>query len=183
MATQLNLANLTEKDAYIQKVKTALEQGTGQKIVIINVDKIKRVSGVSARPIEFIFLGNQRLVLFIRAGADAFKATLNGKNIVLQGDFSNDLKMTFDNGVKGVSNLIRDGQKKFEASLLKEKVKPTSQAKAENTPRSMSVTSQIKQSLSEESQIDQDIADKIQQIEQVKSKIAQANIQNQQHHV
>lgn len=175
MATQLNLATLTSKDAYIVKIKTALEKAVGQKIPIINIDKPKRISGVSASPVEFVFLGGQRLVLYVRAGADVFKATLNGKTIVLGGDFSNDLKMTFDNGVNSVAKYIRNGQKKFEASLTKEKVKNPVKAESTSTPRT--VIGKIKQIASEEATIDQAIEEKLHQIDDLKSKIEQANQQ------
>ncbi|QHJ83143.1 MAG: hypothetical protein [Bacteriophage sp.] len=178
MATQLNLATLTAKDAYIVKIQKALETAVGQKIPIINIEKPKRISGVSASPVEFVFLGGQKLVLFVRSGADVFKATLNGKTIVLGGDFSNDLKMTFDNGVNSVAKYVRNGQKKFEASLSKERVKNPTKPSSSTPARSTLV--KIKQVEADESIIDNQIAEKQKQVDELKDKIEQANQQRSQ---
>ncbi|GAA5003315.1 hypothetical protein GCM10023206_06890 [Acinetobacter puyangensis] len=171
MATQLNLATLAVTDPYIQKIKNALASTTGQEIPIINLEKVKRVSGVSAVPVEFIFAGGQALKLFIRAGADVFKAELNGKSIVLSGDFSNDLKMTFDNGVNGVAKLIRNGQKKFEISRTKEKVKIPS-----TSSPSKSLTSLLKEVTEQENSLDQQIADSTTVRDQLLEQIEQAKL-------
>lgn len=170
MATTLQLADLKATDAYIQKIKEALGKAVGQTIPIVNVDKLKRVSGISACPVSFVFEGGQTLKLYIRAGADAFKADLNGKEIILAGDFSNDVKMTFENGVKSVSNLIRHGQKKFEASRNKEKViipKPV------NT-LSKSPTNQLKQLKENDLVLDQEIEQKNVVLIQLQEQLATA---------
>lgn len=52
-------------------------------ILLTEVKKVQRKGGVSAAPIVFLFAGGQKLILFVRAGADVFKALLNGKEIVL----------------------------------------------------------------------------------------------------
>lgn len=175
MATQLNLTTLNNQHAYIQKIKKALAQAVGQEIPIINVGKVKRTGGVSASPVEFIFAGGQALILFIRAGADAFKATLNGKEIVLPGDFSNDLKMTFDNGVDGVARLIRNGQKKFEASRNREKVKiPQGNDSNVKPQRAKAVTAQIADAKVAEKELDQQIVDKTTTRDDLLAKIEQA---------
>jgi hypothetical protein len=44
---------------------------------------VQRKGGVSVAPIIFLFAGGQELILFARASADVFKASLNGKEIVL----------------------------------------------------------------------------------------------------
>lgn len=173
MATSLNLATLNDDHPYILKIKDALVVATGQEIPIINVNKLKRISGISACPIDFIFAGNQKLTLFIRASADAFKATLNDKTIVLSGDFSNDFKMTFDNAVNGVAKLIRNNQKAFQDAQQKIKVKLP---KTNNNQKSKSVVTQLKTILEQESLIDKDIVEKtdernllLQQIDLAKS--------------
>lgn len=168
MATTRQLSDLKATDAYLQKIKDALEKAVGQTIPIVNVDKLKRVGGVSACPVSFIFEGGQTLKLYIREGADAFKADLNGKEIVLAGDFSNDVKMTFDNGVKSVSNLVRNGQKKFEASRNKEKVIIP---KIMN-PSSKSSSAQIKQLKEDELVLDQNIEQKNVLLIQIQEQLA-----------
>ena len=44
---------------------------------------MQRKGGVSVAPIIFLFAGGQELILFARASADVFNASLNGKEIVL----------------------------------------------------------------------------------------------------
>jgi len=175
MATKLDLASLNEKDAYIQKIKKALETAVGQKIAIINIEKLKRVAGVSACPVEFIFAGNQKLKLFIRSTADVFKATLNDKTIVLTGDFSNDLKMTFENGVNGVAKLIRNGQKSFEKSIAKEKVR-IPKPKSESTPK-LSTTAQLKAYVEQEQVLDKELDEKRAILEQLKQQVELVQVQ------
>ncbi|MCG2572062.1 hypothetical protein LVY74_00620 [Acinetobacter sp. ME22] len=173
MATQLNLVGLNIDDVYIKKIKDALSSATGQEIPLINIEKVKRVAGVSAVLAEFVFAGGQALKIYIRAGADVFKAELNGKGIVLSGDFSNDLKMTFDNAVTGVAKQIRDGQKKFELSRTKEKVKIPRQS--QNTAvSSKSVSVQLKEVLEQEAVLDQQIVEKTELRDQLLEKIEQA---------
>lgn len=177
MATKLDLASLNEKDAYIQKIKKSLETAVGQKIAIINIEKLKRVAGVSACPVEFIFAGNQQLKLFIRSTADVFKATLNGKTIVLTGDFSNDLKMTFENGVNGVAKLIRNGQKSFEKSIAKEKVRiPKPKSESESTPK-LSTTAQLKAYVEQEQVLDKELDEKRAILEQLKQQVELVQVQ------
>lgn len=173
MATQLNLVGLNADNAYIKKIKDALSSATGQEIPLINIDKVKRVAGVSAVPAEFVFAGGQALKIYIRAGADVFKAELNGKGIVLSGDFSNDLKMTFDNAVTGVAKQIRDGQKKFELSRIKEKVKIPRQN--QNTAvSSKSISVQLKEAQEQETILDQQIVERTQLRDQLLEQIEQA---------
>lgn len=175
MATQLNLVGLNADDAYIKKIKDALSSATGQEIPLINIDKVKRVAGVSAVPAEFVFAGGQALKIYIRAGADVFKAELNGKGIVLSGDFSNDLKMTFDNAITGVAKQIRDGQKKFELSRTKEKIKIPRQS--QNTAvSSKSVSAQLKEIQEQEAVLDQQIVEKTKLRDQLLEQIEQAKV-------
>lgn len=168
----LNLATLTNKDPYIEKIRTALETATGQQIPAgtVEVGKVKRVSGVSAVPVTFAFAGGQSLTLYVRATADVFKAELNGKVIVLSGDFSNDWKQTFDAAVSGVAKLVRDGQKAKQAENARQKVK---------IPRapSQSVTAKIKEAQELEAQLDQRITEKTAQRDQLKEKLEQARAQ------
>ena len=167
----LNLAAVTPDTPYIKKIKAALEKGTGDKIPIVEVKKVQRKGGVSTSPIFFRFAGGQELVLYVRASADVIKAELNGKEIVLSGDFSDDYKQTFDNAVSGVAQLIRTAQPKVEQQNKKEKV---------NIPRrqSNSVPKQLSEKLEQEKQLDQEIADKTTQRDQLLQQLEQAKTQS-----
>lgn len=166
----LNLVNLTHDHSYIQKIKKALEQTTGQEVAHIDIRKVKRVAGTSVAPVQIVFADSQELILFVRAGADVFKAQLNGKDIVLSGDFSDDYKPTFDAAVTGVAKLIRGAQPKVQAENAKQKVKLPPR-------RSPSVTQQIKVLSEEEKQLDQTIADKTLQRDQLIDRLEQAKAQ------
>jgi hypothetical protein len=163
----LNLAAITDKTSYIQKIKVALEKATGQSIPLTEIKKVQRKGGVSVAPIVFLFAGGQELTLFARASADVFKASLNGKEIVLSGDFSDDYKQTFDNAVSGVAQLIRIAQPKIEQQNKKEKV---------NIPRRQpnSVPKQLLEKLEQEKQLDQEVADMTVQRDQLLQQLEQA---------
>ena len=167
----LNLTAITDQTPYVQKIKGALEKASGQSIPLTEVKKVQRKGGVSVVPIVFLFAGGQELTLFARASADVFKASLNGKEIVLSGDFSDDYKQTFDNAVSGVAQLIRTAQPKIEQQNKKEKV---------NIPRrqSNSVPKQLSEKLEQEKQLDQEIADKTTQRDQLLQQLEQAKTQS-----
>lgn len=168
----LNLTAITNQTPYVQKIKGALEKASGQSIPLTEVKKVQRKGGVSVVPIVFLFAGGQELTLFARASADVFKASLNGKEIVLSGDFSDDYKQTFDNdAVSGVAQLIRTAQPKLEKQNKDEKV---------NIPRrqSNSIPKQLSEKLEQEKQLDQEIADKTTQRDQLLQQLEQAKTQS-----
>lgn len=170
----LNLATLTNKSPYIEKIRSALESATGQQVPIGTVDvlKPKRVSGVSAAPVMFNFAGGQILTLYVRASADVFKAELNGKTVVISGDFSDDWKQTFDAAVSSMAKLVRDSQKAIQTQNQKQKVV---------LPRStkQSVPQQIKQLQAHTAQLDQIFNDKVAQRDNLKQQLELARQQTQ----
>ncbi|MCH7335195.1 hypothetical protein [Acinetobacter sp. NIPH 2699] len=102
----LNLTAVKPDTPYIKKIKTALEKATGQTIPLVEVKKVQRKGGVSVVPVFIVFAGGQELTLYARASADVFKAELNGKEIILSGDFSDDYQQTFDNAVSGLTVVV-----------------------------------------------------------------------------
>ena len=118
----LNLTTITDQTPDVQKIKDTLERASGQSIPLTEGKKVQCKGGVSVVPIVFLFASGQELTLFARASADVFKASLNGKEIVLSGDVSDDYKQTFDNAVLGVAQLILTVQPKIEQQNKKEKV-------------------------------------------------------------
>ncbi|MDH0032567.1 MULTISPECIES: hypothetical protein [unclassified Acinetobacter] len=146
----LNLTAVTPDTPYIKKIKAALEKAAGQSIPVVEVKKVQRKAGVSVVPAFFVFAGGQELTLYARASADVIKAELNGKEIVLSGDFSDDYQPTFDNAVSGLAKLIRETQPKIEQQNQKDKVKLP--------PRNnRSINQQLNDKREEESQLDQEI--------------------------
>lgn len=161
--SDLNLAALSDQEPYLIKIKDALESASGQKVPFINVGKVKRVAGVSSAPVEFVFSGQQRATLYIRAGKDAFKAELNGKAFVLSGDFSDHYKQSFEAGVKSISAAIRKNQVPFQKKMTAEKMQPIPQAKdSKGRLVPVNTSQKLKIAQADELAIDTQIADKMQ---------------------
>lgn len=173
----LNLAGLTVDNAYIGRIKSELENATGQKIPIIEIGKVKRVEGISSVPVRLVFAGGQEAILAVRASADVYKVTLNGKAFACSGDFSDDYKPTFDSAVISVATAIRKGQAKFEQARSKEKVKipPARDDKGRLVPTS--TTARYKQVIADEAELDKGIAEKTAQRDQLQQQIAQIKAQ------
>lgn len=167
----LDLAALTEKSDYIVKIKNALENAVGQKVVIVTVLGVTRTGGVYCRPVDFSFLGGQTLTLFIRAGADAFKAKLNGKELVLSGDFSDYKKDTFDRAVKYTADAIRNNQKKFEKAQQKVKLNDPNVKKTPSSTKA-TVPQQLKDLAEQETKLTDEIAKKQKTISELEEQLA-----------
>ena len=174
----LNLAAVTPDTPYIKKIKAALEKGTGDKIPIVEVKKVQRKGGVSTSPIFFRFAGGQELVLYVRASADVIKAELNGKEIVLSGDFSDDYQLTFDNAVSGVASLVRKAQSMIDEQNKKDKVKLPPR-------KNRSIQQQISDKREEETQLDQELSNLTAQRDQLLEQLKQAQLQMEggEHHI
>lgn len=118
----INLATLTDKDSLVQKFKKALESATGQTIPIINLGKVKRVSGVSIRPVELVLLGGQTITLLIRQAGDVFRVQINGKDLPMAGDLGIQYEASFKAGISEIADAVRSGQKSFEKKQSRQKV-------------------------------------------------------------
>ncbi|WP_275903691.1 phosphoribosyltransferase [Acinetobacter beijerinckii] len=166
----LNLTAITPDTPYIKKIRSALEKATGQSIPLVEIKKVQRKGGVSVVPVFLVFAGGQELTLFARASADVFKAELNGKEIILPGDFSDDYKQTFDNAVSGIAKLIRESQAKVEQQNQKEKVKLPPR-------KNRSIQQQISDKREEETQLDQELSNLTAQRDQLVEQLKQAQTQ------
>lgn len=168
----LNLTAVTPDTPYIKKIKSALEKATGQSIPLVEIKKVQRKGGVSVVPVVLVFAGGQELTLFARASADVFKSELNGKEIVLPGDFSDDYQQTFDNAVSGIAKLIREAQPKVEQQNQKEKVKLPPR-------KNRSIQQQISDKREEETQLDQELSNLTSQRDQLLEQLKQAQAQKE----
>ncbi|MCH7388328.1 hypothetical protein MMO39_13640 [Acinetobacter modestus] len=156
----LNLTAVTPDTPYIKKIKSALEKATGQSIPLVEIKKVQRKGGVSVVPI---------FLVFARASADVFKFELNGKEIVLPGDFSDDYQQTFDNAVSGMAKLIRESQAKVEQQNQKVKLPPR---------KNRSIQQQISDKREEETQLDQELSNLTAQRDQLRNQLKQAQEQS-----
>lgn len=156
VATTLELSSLNADSPYIKKIVKALIKAVGQEIPIVTPLKVKRIAGVSCKGFDFVFLGGQKLTLFVRMQADVIRAKLNDKDFVLSGDFSNDFQTTFDNGVNSVAKLIRNNQKKFETDQSKQKISAPTPKRTTTTP-SQTPTKQLAALQDQDSQLQAEI--------------------------
>ncbi|MCH7334381.1 hypothetical protein [Acinetobacter modestus] len=156
----LNLTAVTPDTPYIKKIKSALEKATGQSIPLVEIKKVQRKGGVSVVPI---------FLVFTRASADVFKFELNGKEIVLPDDFSDDYQQTFDNAVSGMAKLIRESQAKVEQQNQKVKLPPR---------KNRSIQQQISDKREEETQLDQELSNLTAQRDQLRNQLKQAQEQS-----
>ncbi|ENV36843.1 hypothetical protein F959_01650 [Acinetobacter venetianus RAG-1 = CIP 110063] len=162
----LNLTAVTPDTPYIKKIKSSLEKATGQSIPLVEIKKVQRKGGVSVVPVFLVFAGGQELTLYARASADVFKAELNGKEVVLSGDFSDDYQQTFDNAVSGLAKLIRSSQAKVEQQNRKDKVKLPPR-------KSRSTQQMISDKRDEETKLDQELIDLTTQRDQLREQLNQ----------
>lgn len=131
----MKLSDITEKTPLVKDFSKRLAKSTKQAIAILEVEKVKRVSGASVRPVNMVLENGQTVKIYLRLAAedgalDLIRMDINGKNVPLTGDFDNSYKPSFEQSVDGVANIINTGQKAFQAKRAKMKVKrPTTTGK------------------------------------------------------
>ena len=171
--TGLNLATLTDKDPLVQKFKKALESATGQSIPIINMGKVKRITGVSIRPVELVLAGGQTITLLIRQAGDVFRVLINGKDLPMAGDLGVQYEASFKAGIAEIAEAIRAGQKPFEKKQSRQKV--IIPASGRTTPKN---TAQLlKQAIEEIQQNDEIITQKTEARDALLAQLEQKNQQ------
>lgn len=127
----MKLSDITEKTPLVKDFAKRLAKSTKQAIPIIDVEKVKRISGASLRPVNMVLENGQTVKIYLRLAAedeslDLIRMDINGKNVPLTGDFDNSYKPSFELSVDGVANIINTGQKAFETKRAKMKIrKPT----------------------------------------------------------
>lgn len=171
--TGLNLATLTDKDPLVQKFKKALESSAGQSIPIINMGKVKRVSGVSIRPVELVLAGGQTITLLIRQAGDVFRVMINGKDLPMAGDLGIQYEASFKAGISEIADAIRNGQKPFEKKQSRQKVVIPSSSRV----TSKNTSQLLKQALEEVQQNDEIIAQKTEARDALLAQLEQKNQQ------
>lgn len=173
---KLDLTTLSNKHAYVKRLKTDLQKGTGQKVVIIEVLKIKRVAGVSAVPIDLTFDAGQKISLYVRDKGDVIKAELNGKQIVLRGDLNYLFDDYYQLSVEDLAKQLKDNQAKFDKKQQSEKIVAPSQ-KGAKANASKSVANQLKQLSEQEQQLDMQISEQEEHKKLLIQKLELANLQ------
>jgi len=115
-----SLASLTEKNEYIKLLESSLKNAvrTGKiDLIKVEVQKIKRVAGVSVRPVEFSFSDGQNVVVMLRAGGTSYAVKINGKDLPLVGDLHPDEDTTFKSAIKQIAMFVVKGSLAFTKKL------------------------------------------------------------------
>lgn len=133
----MKLSDITAKTKLVADFSKRLAHSAKQKIVATEIEKVKRVSGASVRPVNMIFENGQSVKIYLRlvdakdgAKYDIFRIDINGKLIPLSGDFDNSYKPSFDASVDMLAGMIKSGQKAFNAKQSKIKVRKPHTGKA-----------------------------------------------------
>jgi len=126
----MKLSNITAKTKLVADFSKRLSRSTKQKIVDTAVEKVKRLSGASVRPVSMALENGQTVKIYLRLvdngeKYDIFRIDVNGKMIPLSGDFDNSYSDSFNASVDALATMINTGQKKFDAKRAKMKVRKT----------------------------------------------------------
>lgn len=126
----MKLSEITKKTKLVADFSKRLSYSAKEKIVATEVEKVKRISGASVRPVSMALENGQTVKIYLRlvddgAKYDIFRIDVNGKMIPLSGDFDNSYDDSFNASVDALATMIKTGQKKFDAKRAKMKVRKT----------------------------------------------------------
>lgn len=126
----MKLSDITAKTKLVADFSKRLSRSTKEKIVATEVEKTKRISGASVRPVSMALENGQTVKIYLRLvdngeKYDIFRIDVNGKMIPLSGDFDNGYDDSFNASVDALATMIKTGQKKFDAKRAKMKVRKT----------------------------------------------------------
>lgn len=171
----MKLSDITEKTPLVSDFSKRLAKSTKQKIAILEVEKVKRVSGASVRPVNMVLENGQTVKIYLRLAAedgalDLIRLDINNKNVPLTGDFDNSYKPSFEQSVDGVANVINTGQKAFQAKLAKLKIR-----KPATGSQPMNKTQQKNAAIEAAKELDIIIATKTTEKQSLEAQLAQLN--------
>jgi len=170
----MKLSDVTEKTPLIKEFINRLAKATKQAIPIVNVLKVVRVSGASAKPIEAVLENGQKVKLYVRTEGsdddklDIFRIDINGKQQPLSGDFDNSYKPSFNASVDALGHSIVRGQNAFNKKQAKVRVKPLRASAPKNKAQ------QRNELLQQVRELDKIITTKEAEKKQLEEKLAQA---------
>ena len=138
----MKLSDITEKTPLVKDFSNRLAKSTKQAVVVLSVEKVKRVAGASVVPVNMILENGQSVKIYLRLAKedealDLIRLDINDKNVPMTGDFDNSYKPSFNLSVDGVAAIINNGQKAFDTKQAKVKVRSPSTG-----PRPMNKTQQ-----------------------------------------
>lgn len=126
----MKLSEITKKTKLVADFSKRLAYSTKQKVVDTAIEKVKRISGASVRPVSMALENGQTVKIYLRLVDDGekydiFRIDVNGKMIPLSGDFDNGYDDSFNASVDALATMIKTGQKKFDTKRAKMKVRKT----------------------------------------------------------
>lgn len=123
----MKLSDITPKTKLVSDFAKRLATSSKQAVPIVDVERVKRVSGASARPVKMVLENGQNVTIYLRVTDDhfdIFRIDINGKAQPLSGDFDNSYKPSFNASVDQIGATIRNGQAAFTKKLATKRVKP-----------------------------------------------------------
>lgn len=123
----MKLSDITPKTPLVKDFVARLTRSTKQAIPIVDVEKVKRVSGASVRPVNLVLENGQTVKIYLRLADDhfdIFRIDINDKAQPLSGDFDNSYKPSFNASVDALAATIRNSQTAFTKKLAKKRIKP-----------------------------------------------------------
>lgn len=160
----MKLSDITEKTQLVKDFVNQLKKATKQAIPIVEVGKVARVSGASARPVNLVLENGQTVKLFLRVVTakddknkdterfDIFRIDINGKAQPLSGDYDNSYKPSFNASVTALGNMLRTNQNAFDKKRAKQKIR-----KPRTGPAPKNKTQQLKELVNDAAELDKTI--------------------------
>lgn len=125
--TTVKLSDISEKTPLIKDFVARLKRSSKQAIPKVEVERVKRISGASARPVMIYLENGQTVKIYLRVTDDhfdIFRIDINDKSQPLSGDFDNSYKPSFNASVDMIANTIKNGQTAFTKKQATRRVKP-----------------------------------------------------------
>ena len=100
-----SLAGLKQDNPFIKLIQKTLNsylKTVNQKVESIDIQKVKRPSGVSVVPVDFVLTGQQTLTLLLRADGDVYRAQINGKDYPFTGVLNPDSSDLFGKAINPI---------------------------------------------------------------------------------
>lgn len=166
----MKLSDITPKTPLVKDFVNQLAKATKQAIPIVEVGRVARVSGASARSVDMVLENGQTVKIYLRVADDhfdIFRIDVNGKNQPLAGDYDNSYRPSFDASVNALGNMLRTGQAAFDKKRAKMKIR-----KPRTGPAPKNKTQQLSALQSESADLDMVIEQKTKEKTSLETQLA-----------
>ncbi len=166
-----DFAGLSESTPYLVKIQKMLADQAGQAVPFVVVNKVKRVTGVSVKPVDMTLENGQMVTFLVRQDGDVFRVLVNGKDFPMKGDLSADTPQTFKEAIGEIATKIRSGQAAFDKKQAAVKVTIPKEPGAATAKAS--ATNRLKDAQQQEADLDSQIAAKTGERDTLKHRLEQ----------